>query len=55
MQEELGEVLAIPVKQARVQALEDVIRELYNIEVIQISWKRLAWVVLEILSVVLGP
>jgi hypothetical protein len=53
MQEELREVLAIPVKEPRVKALEHVIGEFNYIEVVQVPRKILARVVLEILRIIL--
>jgi hypothetical protein len=53
MQEELREVLAISMKEPRVQALEHVISEFNDIEVVQVPRKILARVVLEVLRIIL--
>lgn len=53
MQEELREVLAIPMKEARVKALKHVIGEFNDIEVVQVPRKILARVVLEVLRIIL--
>ena len=53
VQEELREVLAVPMKEPRVQTLEHVIGKFNDIEVVQVPRKILAWVVQEILRFIL--
>jgi hypothetical protein len=55
MQEELREVLAVTMKEPRVQALEHMIGEFNDIEVVQVARKILTRVVLEILRIIIRP